>query len=103
VRQSKILADFMKFLIRLLILVVAVAGLAYGGDWSYLRYRIWRHGDGFGSVMVTPVYVIHEKSGKTNYQYAQPQDQACVRSLFPHFGYSPCWYVMRHQETRIEI
>jgi hypothetical protein len=83
------------------ILVVAVA--AYGGDWFALRFRSWRHGDVFGNVSVTPVYVIHEKNGKTEYQYDPPQDQACVRSLFPHFGYSPCWYLSRHAEKHIDI
>ncbi|MGB7585793.1 MAG: hypothetical protein WBM11_13175 [Terriglobales bacterium] len=88
---------------RLLGMVLLLAALIYGGDWLVLRYRIWRHQDGFGSVTVTPEYVIHEKNGKTEYQFAQPQDQNCVRSLFPHFGYNPCWYVSRHTEERIEI
>jgi len=89
--------------IRLLTAVLLVAAMAYAGDWMCLRYRNWKRGDAFGSVTVTPVYVIHEKNGKTEYQFAQPQDQPCVRSLFPHFGYSPCWYVSRHTEKRIEI
>jgi hypothetical protein len=87
----------------LLIIVLALAAAVYGSDWLSLRYRSWRHGDVFGSVSVTPVYVINEKNGKTQYQYDSPQDQPCVRSLFPHFGYSPCWYLRRHQEKRIEI
>lgn len=89
--------------IRLASGVLLLAAVLYGGDWVCLRYRIWRHGDGFGSVTVTPVYVIHEKNGRTEYQVAPPQDEACVHSLFPHFGYGPCWYVSRHTEKRIEI
>ena len=77
--------------------------ILYGGDWLSLRYRVWRHEDVFGSVSVTAEYVIHEKNGKTEYQFAQPQDQMCVHAVFPHFGYSPCWYVSRHQEKRIDI
>ena len=88
---------------RLLIAVFALTTLIYGGDSLWAGYRARRSGDAFGSVSVTPVYVIHEKNGKTEYQFAQPQDQPCVRSLFPHFGYSPCWYVSRHTEKRIEI
>jgi hypothetical protein len=91
----------------LCIRATAIAGLlialVYGGDWARVRYRVWKYGDGFGSVTVTPEYVIHEKNGKTEYQYVAPQDQACVHSLFPHFGYRPCWYVSRHPEKRIEI
>jgi hypothetical protein len=89
--------------IRLLSVVLALVAMVYGGDWLSIQYRIWRHRDVFGAVSVTAVYVIHEKSGKTQYQYDSPQDQTCVRSLFPHFGYSPCWYLSRHQEKRIEI
>jgi hypothetical protein len=90
-------------LIRLLSVVLVLAAMVYGGDWLSLRYRVWRHREVFGSVSVTPVYVINEKNGKTQYQYDSPQDQTCVRSLFPHFGYSTCWYLSRHQEKRIEI
>jgi hypothetical protein len=89
--------------VRLLGSALLLAAMLYGGDWVCLRYRGWKRGDAFGSVTVTPVYVIHEKNGKTEYQYDPPQDQACVRSLFPHFGYSPCWYVSRHQEKHIDI
>jgi hypothetical protein len=89
--------------VRLLGVALLLVALVYGGDWLCVRYRVWRQRDPFGRVTVTPVYVIHEKNGKTEYQFAAPQDQVCVRSLFPHFGYSPCWYVNRHQEKRIEI
>ena len=89
--------------VRLLGMVLLLAAMVYGGDWLVLRYRNWKRGDAFGSVTVTPVYVIHEKNGKTIYQYNAPQDQACVQSLFPHFGYSPCWYLSRHQEEHIDI
>ena len=90
-------------LVRLLMIVLVLAAMVYGGDWLSLRYRGWRHGEVFGSVSVTSVYVIHEKNGKTQYQYDAPQDQACVKSLFPHFGYGPCWYLRRHPEQQIEI
>ena len=80
-----------------------LSGILYGGDWLSLRYRVWKHEDAFGRVSVTSEYVIHEKNGKTEYQFAQPQEQVCVHSVLPHFGYSPCWYVSRHQEKRIDI
>jgi hypothetical protein len=91
------------FSIRLAMVVILLAAMVYGGDWLQLRYRNWKRGDAFGSVTVTPVYVIQEKNGKTVYQYDPPQDEACVRSLFPHFGYSPCWYLSRHPEKHIDI
>ena len=89
--------------VRLLCVALVAAAVVYGGDWLWLGYRSWKHGDAFDTVTVTPEYVIHEKNGRTEYQFAQPQAQTCVRSLFPHFGDSPCWYVRRHLEKRIEI
>jgi hypothetical protein len=89
--------------IRLVVAVLLLAAVSFCGDWLVARYRSWRHQDVFGSVTVTVVYVIHEKNGKTVYQYDPPQDQACVHALFPHFGYSPCWYLSRHQEKQIDI
>lgn len=89
--------------LRLLGAVVLLVVVVYGADWLLLRYRNWKRGDAFGSVTVTQVYVIHEKNGRTEYQYAAPQDQVCVHALFPHFGYSPCWYVSRHTEKQIDI
>jgi hypothetical protein len=54
-------------------------------------------------VTIQPYYAIHQKNGKTEFDYAQPQIQVCVQSLFPHFGYAPCWYVKRHTDKRIDI
>jgi len=82
---------------------IVLLTLTYTGDYVALRFRIPNHRQPFGSITVTPLYVIHEKNGKVEYQFAPPQEQTCVRSWFPHFGYSPCWYVSRHQEKRIDI
>ncbi len=90
-------------ILRLLGVGVLLAAMVYGGDWLLVRYRSWRDRDVFGSITVTVVYVIHEKNGKTVYQYDPPQDQSCVHALFPHFGYSPCWYLSRHTEKHIDI
>ena len=87
---------------RLLIALLLFAGFVYGLDWLGLRILIWR-GGGFGSVTVTPEYVIHEKNGKIQYQFADPQAETCVHSLFPHLDYQPCWYLSRHTEQHIEI
>jgi hypothetical protein len=83
--------------------LVLLAALTYAGDYLSVRYKIPKNRDPFGAVTVTPMYVIHEKNGKTEYQFAPSETQVCVRSMFPHLGYSPCWYVSRHTEKRIEI
>jgi hypothetical protein len=83
--------------------VVALAAIVYVGDYVFLRYRMLRHQGVIGSVTVTPLYVIQQKSGKTEYDFAQPQNQPCVYSLFPHFGDTPCWYLSRHTQPQINI
>ena len=44
-----------------------------------------------------------EKDGRTEFMLDDPFDQACVRSLFPHFGDSPCWYLERERNKRKNI
>jgi hypothetical protein len=87
-----------------------VAGVAallalftYAGDYLSVRYRIPNGREQFSTVTIQPYYAIHEKNGKTEYDYAQPETQICIHSLFPHFGYSPCWYVKRHTDKKIDI
>jgi hypothetical protein len=82
---------------------VLLLGIVYLGDYLSVRYKIPNGRDPFSSVTIQPYYAIHEKNGRTEYDFAQPQSQVCVRSLFPHFGYSPCWYVKRHSDPRIDI
>ena len=35
------------------------------------------------------------KNGQLEIFYNQPVSEVCVRSLFPHQGRRPCWYVRR--------
>lgn len=80
-----------------------LALITYAGDYLSVRYKIPNGREQFSSIAVQPYYAIHEKNGKTEYDFAQPENQVCVRSLFPHFGYRPCWYVRRHTDKRIDI
>jgi hypothetical protein len=25
-----------------------------------------------------------------------PKAESCIHAMFPHFGYTPCWYAVRH-------
>ena len=90
-------------LLRIVVAVVLLVLLAYAGDYISVRYRIPKRRDPFATVTIQPYYAIHQKNGRTEYDFAQPETQVCVRSLFPHFGYSPCWYVNRHTDKRIDI
>jgi hypothetical protein len=83
---------------RFLISVALVLALLYGTDYLYLRVRMLhpKPTDPFDSLKALRVLAIPGKNGKTEYEVdAQNPEQTvtCVHSLFPHYGYWPCWYV----------
>jgi hypothetical protein len=70
----------------------------YVGDYAVAKSKP------LGSVQVQPFYAIHQKDGKTEFDYSMPPEtQTCVASLFPHLGSNPCWYVTKHKTRKIEI
>src|SRR5712692_32871 len=83
---------------RVLIGLIVALGLLYGSDYLYVRVRMLhpKPADPFESMKSLRVLAIPEKNGKTEYEVDAlnpEQTVTCVHSLFPHFGYSPCWYV----------
>ena len=88
---------------RIVAALVLLALIVYAGDYLSVRYKIPKSRDPFSTVTIRPYYAIHEKNGRTEFDFAQPESQGCVRSLFPHFGYTPCWYLKRHTDKRIDI
>jgi hypothetical protein len=77
--------------------------LLYLGDYLLVGYRIAKTRDAFGFVKIQPYYAVRQKNGKDELYFLPPETQACVQSLFPHFGHSPCWYVNRKKVERIAI
>ena len=70
----------------------------YIADYAIARSRP------LGSVEIQPYYAIHEKNGKTEFDYSLPQEsQTCVASVLPHLGSNPCWYVNGHKTRKIDI
>jgi hypothetical protein len=83
---------------RILVCAVVALGVLYLGDYLSVRMRMLRKkpADPFESLKSLRVLAIPEKNGKTEYEVdAQNPEQTvtCVHALFPHSGYSPCWYV----------
>ena len=77
--------------------VVALLAV-YLGDYAVARCKP------LGSVEVQPFYSIHQKNGKTEFDYSVPKEtQTCVASLLPHMGSNPCWYVTKHRTRKIEV
>ena len=81
------------------LLLVAV----YTGDYVSLRYRIPKNREPLGSVQVRRYYAVMKKDGKPDFYFNPPETQTCVHALFPHFGYSPCWYLNRKKVERINM
>jgi hypothetical protein len=95
-KRSKIVAC------RLLMILAILLAAAYVADYLSLRWQIPPRPQ-FGTVTIQPYYAVPQKNGRTQYLLNPPQTETCVHSLFPHFGDSPCWYLVRHKEQRINL
>jgi hypothetical protein len=69
----------------------------YAGDYISVRVRSAGKtpGNPIDTIQLNPLYAIPQKSGKNDYMFGDPQSETCVHSLFPHYGYTPCWYLKR--------
>jgi hypothetical protein len=93
---------------RALAVLVALVALVYAGDYVAVRLRAAcpRLGSAFGSVQMVRLYAIPLKNGSTEYELDARQPEVtvpCVRALFPHLGYSACWYLRRNSQKPIPM
>jgi len=82
--------------------------ILYAGDYGVLRLRAAypRFGGAYESVQMVRLLAIPLKSGRTEYELDARQPEvtvSCVRALFPHQGYQPCWYVRRNSQKPIPM
>ena len=87
--------------LRVLIGFLAAIVVFYAAEDLSVRYRIPRAREPLGTVVVQRYDAIPQKNGKVKFDFEQPVNQTCVRTLLPHLGYSACWYLRRHAEQRI--
>lgn len=85
---------------RILWVTAAVLIVIYAAD--YLSAKM-RGANALGSVQVQPYYAVPLKDGKTEFMLLDPETRTCVKSLLPHFGYSPCWYLDGRKEQKIAL
>jgi len=90
-------------LARLGISIALLLVVIYAGDTVSVRYGFPGHRDPLGQIEIETYYAVLKKDGKTEYMFAGTQNETCVKSLFPHLGYSPCWYLERNRVRRIDI
>jgi hypothetical protein len=93
----------MKLARRILAGLILAVCLLYVGDDLSVRFRIPGNRDPFGTVHVRRYYSISEKNNRMEFLPADPETVTCVHSLFPHFGYSPCWYASRTKQKQIDM
>lgn len=91
----------MKLFPRLLLIAAALLLLSYACDYISIAYRIPGGRQQFGSIEVQKVLAVPQKDRKTEYIADPPEQQQCVHSLFPQLGFTPCWYVARHANQKI--
>jgi hypothetical protein len=83
---------------RILLIVVASLCVLFLLDTLVVSLPIPSSRQVYGQVQVRLFYAMPLKGNRTEYRDGGIQKQTCVRSLFPHFGFSPCWYAARHTE-----
>jgi hypothetical protein len=86
------------YLPRALYVLLAILALIYGYDYASIRRRMSanKQGDPIDMITYPHLLAIPQKGNKVEYALdaqSPMESQTCVHSLFPHFGYSPCWYV----------
>jgi hypothetical protein len=83
------------------IAAVAAVVLVYFGDTLSVWHRMAnKTADNPLTTLTTqPIIEIPHKDGRDEIVLGQSQTQTCVRALFPHDGYSPCWYVARQNQS----
>jgi hypothetical protein len=93
---------------RALIWAVVLVAVVYVGDYAIVRLRVAfpKLGTALDSVQMERLYAIALKNGRTEYQLDAQQPEVtvtCVRALFPHLGYNPCWYLRRNSQKPIPM
>jgi hypothetical protein len=87
-----------------LIVVVVLFAALYGADYAIAKIRVAKNASGsLESVKVQPLYIIPHKDSRAEYVFGDPQMKTCLHSIFPHFGYGPCWYVKRNLQPTVSM
>jgi hypothetical protein len=93
---------------RIFYAVILLIGLTYGYDYASVRRRMSakKPGDPFDVVTYPHLLAIPQKGNKVDYELDAQSPMAsepCVHSLFPHSGYTPCWYVLRKSKNPTQM
>jgi hypothetical protein len=81
-----------RWLQRVIVVLVAVFLLTYAGDWTVYKLR----GSPQGKVTVNRYVTIPLKGNKQEFDYQGSIDVPCSVSLFPQAGQASCWQLRRN-------
>jgi hypothetical protein len=86
-----------KIIVRACLAVVSLAVLIYVTDglWALLRGRPVEQ------IKVGRLFAEVNHFNQLEYSVGPPVMETCVDALMPHFGYTPCWYLRRHDIQQI--
>ena len=96
------------YLKNVLLALILLFAVVYSYDYASVRRRMSAKNphDPFDVVTYPNLLAIPEKGNKMEYTLdatAPMQSDPCVHSLFPHFGYTPCWVVQRRAKTPTQM
>ncbi|MGH9689635.1 MAG: hypothetical protein ACRD4C_00765 [Candidatus Acidiferrales bacterium] len=85
--------------------MAALLALIYIGDYLSVRYRMAHNvaNRPLEVLKFRPIYAIPHKDGKSEFDFGDTETETCVQSLFPQFGYRPCWYAHRANQKPIVL
>ena len=101
--QPMQISRFIRHVKHVLTGMIVLLLVVYVGDSVVVRVRIAKQLDPYGMVQVQRSYAVTMKNGKPEYFFEAPADQTCVNSLFPHFGYTPCWFLRRRKIQQVKM
>jgi hypothetical protein len=93
---------------RFLYALILLLAMAYGYDYASVRRRMSaeKPGDPFDVVTYPHLLAIPQKGNKVDYELdaqSPMESESCVHSLFSHYGYTPCWYVLRRSKRPTQM
>jgi hypothetical protein len=96
------------YLIRILYALLTLFALAYVYDYISVRHRMsaQKPGDPFDVVTYPHLLAIPLKGNKVDYELdaqSPMETDPCVHSLFPHYWYTPCWYILRKSKSPTQM
>ena len=83
----------MKFSVkRTVIGALLLMAALYAGDYLWLRLRMNHPKAGLAFGTVRFYWATPTKNGRVEVFFDTPETETCAHSIFPHLGYTPCWY-----------